>query len=72
MRGREQVRHPRPKALILEDLKHYPAASIGQINKRIGEEINSKRLKRAIDQLIEEGQVRFEGERKARRYWIVG
>lgn len=66
----QRIEPHRLKELILEDLRHYPGSAIGQINQRIGSEINAKRLKRALDELIEKELVRFEGEKKARRYWI--
>ena len=67
----QRIEPHRLKELVLEDLRHYPASSIGQINQRIGSEINAKRLKRAIDELIEKKLARFEGDRKARRYWVT-
>jgi ATP-dependent DNA helicase RecG len=67
----QRIEPHRLKELILEDLRHYPGSPIGQINQRIGSEINAKRLKRAIDESIEKRLTRFEGDRKARRYWPV-
>lgn len=64
----QRIEPHRLKELILEDLRHYPGSPIGQINQRIGAEINAKRLKRALDELIEKGLVSFEGDKKARRY----
>ena len=58
-------------ALILEDLKRYPKSAVGDINHRIGGEINPKQVKRAIDGLIAKGEVRFEGDRRWRRYWLA-
>ena len=58
-------------ALILEDLERYPQSSIGDINLRIGAEIHSKQVKRALESLIEKGEVRFEGDRRWRRYQRV-
>ena len=67
----QRIEPHRLKELILEDLRYYPGSSISQINQRIGSEINAKRLKRAIDELIDKGVARFEGDRKARRYWVA-
>lgn len=55
-------------ALILEDLTDYPDSSSADINRRIGAEISAKTVKRAIDVLVEEGRVMYEGERRWRRY----
>jgi ATP-dependent DNA helicase RecG len=68
----QRIEPHRLKALVLEDLRHYPGSSISQINERIGREINQKRLKRAIDDLIDQNQVRAEGERRGRKYWLAG
>ncbi len=58
----------RLRALILEDLARYSQSSSSDINRRIGGEISSKTLKRAIDELVATGQVVFEGEKRWRRY----
>lgn len=57
-------------ALIIEDLGRYPRSKIGDINARIGPEIPRHRLKRALDTLAKAARVAFEGERKARVYWL--
>ncbi|MBZ0094171.1 MAG: hypothetical protein K8H75_02160 [Sulfuricella sp.] len=58
-------------ALILEDLKRYPQSAISDIRQRIGGEIYLKQVKRALDALIDKGDVRFEGENRWRRYWLA-
>lgn len=55
-------------ALILEDLKRYPGSAISDVHQRIGKEIHQKQVKRGIDQLVGRGQVRFEGDKRWRRY----
>ncbi|HQW20720.1 MAG TPA: ATP-binding protein, partial [Rhodocyclaceae bacterium] len=55
-------------ALILEDLTRYPDSSSTDVNRRIGAEISSKTVKRALDDLVEDGRVTYEGERRWRRY----
>lgn len=55
-------------ALILEDLTRYPDSSSADINRRIGAEISAKTVKRALDDLIEDGRVVYAGERRWRRY----
>lgn len=62
---------PRLRALILEDLGRYPGSSSGDINRRIGTEISSKTVKRALDDLIAANEVKFRGERRWRRYWLA-
>lgn len=37
----------------------------------VGAEIHSKQIKRAVDQLIDRGAVRYEGDKRWRRYWAV-
>ncbi len=61
----------RLRALILEDLQRYPGSSSSEINTRIGGEISDRTVKRALDELIEQNQVRPEGERRWRRYWLA-
>jgi ATP-dependent DNA helicase RecG len=58
-------------ALVLEDLQRYPESAISDIHQRVGAEIHSKQVKRALDELIERGDVRFEGNNRWRRYWAV-
>jgi ATP-dependent DNA helicase RecG len=54
--------------LIGEDLTRYPNSSSSEVNRRIGAEISAKTVKRALDDLIEQGLVAYEGERRWRRY----
>lgn len=61
----------RLRALILEDLQRYPGSSSSEINTRIGGEISDRTVKRALDELIDQEQVRPEGERRWRRYWLA-
>jgi ATP-dependent DNA helicase RecG len=60
----------RLQALVVEDLRRYPRSATGDIGRRIGAEIPYKQLKRALDRLVEEKQVLYEGEKKGRRYWL--
>lgn len=61
----------RLRALIVEDLRLYPGAASGDINRRVGSEVPYRTLKRAIDDLVAEGSLRFEGLSRGRRYWYV-
>lgn len=61
----------RLRALIVEDLLRYPGSSSGEINRRIGEEVPYRTLKRAIDDLVQAGRIRYEGQAKGRKYWTA-
>ncbi len=58
-------------ALVLEDLKRYPQSAISDIRERIGGEIHLKQVKRALNELIEVDAIRFEGNKRWRRYWAL-
>ena len=61
----------RLRALITEDLTRYPGSSSSEINRRIGVEISSKTVKRALDFLTEQRTVVYVGERRWRKYYLV-
>ena len=63
--------HAHLAALVLEDLQRYPKSAIGDIHQRVGAEIHAKQVKRALEELIKRGDVRFEGNNRWRRYWAV-
>jgi ATP-dependent DNA helicase RecG len=67
----KRIEPHRLAALILEDLGRYPQSATGEIRQRIGGEIHPKQVKRALDALIEKGEVRFEGDRRWRRYHLA-
>ena len=48
-----------------------PESAISDIHQRIGGEIHPKQVKRALEELIGRGAVRFEGNYRWRRYWAV-
>ena len=60
----------RLEALIIEDLHRYPGSAISEIHDRIVPEVKRRRLKTALDYLVEDGKVRPKGEKRWRRYWI--
>lgn len=66
----KRIEPHRLQELIYEDLKNYPASSISEINKRIGEDINSRSLKAKLDDMIAKGLIFKEGERKGTLYFI--
>lgn len=67
----KRIEPHRLAALVLEDLRRYPASAISAVHARVGGEIHPKQIKRAVDDLIERGAVRFEGSNRWRRYWSV-
>ncbi|MBA3700029.1 MAG: ATP-dependent DNA helicase [Planctomycetes bacterium] len=56
-------------ALVLEDLGRYPGSRRGEIHERIGSEISVLHLKSSLSRLVAAKRIRFEGERRGRRYW---
>lgn len=67
----KRIEPHRLAALVLEDLQRYPGSAIGEIHQRIGGEIHRQQVKRALEKLIERGAVRFEGDKRWRRYWAM-
>lgn len=61
----------RLRELIIEDLQRHPDSSIGSLRGRVGNEIDYKKVKRAIDFLVKKGQVIYHGERKGRKYRLA-
>ena len=51
--------------------RSYPKSAIGAIHQRIGGEIHPKQVKRTLEELTAKGSVRFEGDKRWRRYWAV-
>ena len=67
----KRIEPHRLAALVFEDLQRYPESATSDIHQRIGGEIHPKQVKRALDELIERGAVRFEGNNRWRRYWAM-
>lgn len=67
----KRIEPHRLEALVREDLRLYPASAISAVHQRVGPEIHPKQIKRAIDELVSRGEVRFEGEKRWRRYWAT-
>jgi ATP-dependent DNA helicase RecG len=65
----KRIEPHRLAALVLEDLRLYPGSAISAVHQRVGAEIHPKQVKRALDELIARGAVRFEGDKRWRRYW---
>lgn len=66
----KRIEPHRLQELIYEDLKNYPESSIGDINKRIGEEIKPRSLKAKLDEMLEKELIKKEGEKKGTKYFI--
>lgn len=67
----KRIEPHRLAALVLEDLRLYPGSAISAVHQRVGAEIHPKQIKRAMDELIERGEVRFAGDKRWRRYWAA-
>jgi ATP-dependent DNA helicase RecG len=67
----KRIEPHRLRALLLEDLRHFPASAIGEIHGRTAPEIPRARVKRALDRLIREGNVVTRGEKRWRRYSLA-
>lgn len=73
-RGRtslKRIEDYRLKELIIEDLKLYKEARIGDIRERIGSEISEKRIKTQILSLEEDGIVGRRGSNRWTTYYLV-
>jgi len=65
------IEKQRLRELLLRDLGIYREAAIGQIHPRIGSEIPRRSVQRVLAELVEEGLIRAEGERRGRKYLFV-
>lgn len=60
----------RLRALIVEDLARYPGSSSTEILRRAAPELAQRTIRRALEELIDRGEARFEGDKRWRRYWL--
>lgn len=67
----KRIEDYRLKELIIEDLKLYKEARIGDIRERIGSEISEKRIKTQILSLEEEGIVGRRGSNRWTSYYLI-
>ena len=67
----KRIEDHRLRALVLEDLQHYPGSAIGEIHGRIGVEIPRRRLQTMLGNLIVDQRLRSEGVRRWTRYFPV-
>ena len=68
----KRIEPHRLRALITEDLSRYPGSSSSEVQRRACPELDLKAVKRALDILTSDNLVRHEGERRWRRYWVIG
>ena len=61
----------RLRALVLEDLRRYPASAIGDIHRRIGAELARTQLKRELADLVGRGELQMTGAKRGARYHLA-
>ena len=66
-----RIESHRLRALIQEDLQRHPGSAFGEIHERIGREIPDYQVRSQLKALAKEGKVKYEGEYRWRRYWLV-
>jgi ATP-dependent DNA helicase RecG len=72
-KGRTDLKKIEPhrlQELIISDLKIYDGSSISDINERIGLEINRRKVKRMLDEMVENGKLSVQGINKGTKYFI--
>ena len=72
-KGKTNLRKIEPHRLhhlIIEDLERYGKSAIGDIHQRIGKEIPLRTIRYQLGKLSSEGEIKFEGVNKWRRYFI--
>ena len=57
-------------ALIIEDLSRFDKSAFGEIHQRIGKEIPPRTLRYQLNQLVEAGEIKKEGEKRGTKYFI--
>ena len=67
----KRIEDYRIKELITEDLKIYKVATAAEIQKRIGEEIPSKKIWKQLQALVKEGHIRKLGSNRWLKYELV-
>ena len=67
----KRIEDYRLKELIIEDLKIYKEARIGDIRERVGSEISEKRIKTQILSLEEDGIVGRRGSNRWTTYYLI-
>ena len=70
--GRTTLKRMEPhrlRALVVEDLSRYPGSSSAEVQQRVAPELDQRTIRRALEELHATGVVRYQGERRWRRYW---
>ena len=67
----KRIEDYRIKELILEDLKIYKSVTMGDLGKRIGEEIPSRKIWKQLHVLINEGKVSKTGANRWSKYVLI-
>ena len=57
--------------LIIADLKKHPNSSFAEISQRVGKEISSHKLRRAVNELIASNEISKSGSKKTTVYFIL-
>jgi ATP-dependent DNA helicase RecG len=57
-------------ALIIEDLSRFDKSAFGEIHQRIGKEIPQRTLRYQLNQLVEAGEIKKQGEKRGTKYFI--
>ena len=68
----KRIEDHRLRELVLEDLRRYPGSAIGEIHRRIGDEIPRRSLRRMLARVVAEGAVQMQGKLKTARYFPGG
>lgn len=66
----KNIEDHRLEELIYKDIKTYPNSGFGEIHPRIGLEINKHKVRRILKQMVEQGKLKKEGDKKWTRYFI--
>lgn len=66
-----RVQPHRLKALILEDLDRFPESSVGEIHRRVADEVPIRTLSRTLQSLVRDGLVTATGVKRWRKYRSV-
>lgn len=73
-KGRTSLKRIEPyrlRELIVEDLKIYKSATLGDLQERIGQEIPYKKVWQQLQGLVDEGRVRRAGTNRWTRYELI-
>ena len=66
-----RVQPHRLRALIVEDLERFPDSAASDVHRRVGAEIPTRTVRRALQELVDSGQVCATGVNRWRRYRVA-